>query len=87
MTRTPDDPFTPLMERDGLTFPGAVERLAAETGFIPHSATIMPFPTPHRNKRGVTKVTKPPKGTNRPKGHFPGANRKQAALPVPSKPE
>ena len=84
MTRTSDDPFTRLMEREGLTFPEAVERLAAEAGLIPHSATIMPFPTPHRNKRGVTKVTKPPKGTNRPKGRFPRANRKQASRYSPS---
>jgi hypothetical protein len=74
------DPFTHLMEGEGLTFPQAVERLAAQAGFIPQSATIMPFPTPQRDKRRRDKgrlaiVTKPAMSQNQANGHEPPQRR------------
>jgi hypothetical protein len=65
------DPFTHLMEREGLTFPEAVGRLAAEAGFIPQAAAIMPFPTPQRDKGARNKCHETRHGTKRPEGHFP----------------
>jgi hypothetical protein len=79
------DPFTRLMEREGITFPEAVERLAAEAGLIPHSATIMPFPTPHRNKRGRNKSHETTQqARTAPKAVSPEPIAKQASRYSPS---